>query len=59
MKLESVTLRTFRAFQEETRISIGDLTTIIGKNDVGKSSILEALEVFFNNETVIRFFEGS
>jgi putative ATP-dependent endonuclease of OLD family len=52
MRLESVTLRNFRAFREETRVSIGDLTAIIGKNDVGKSSILEALEVFFNNETV-------
>lgn len=28
------------------------LTTIVGKNDIGKSSILEALEIFFNNETV-------
>ena len=52
MKLESVTIRNFRAFREDTHISIGDLTAIIGKNDVGKSSILEALEVFFNNETV-------
>lgn len=52
MRLESVTIKNFRAFLNETRISIGDLTTIIGKNDVGKSSILEALEVFFNNDTV-------
>jgi hypothetical protein len=52
MRLESVTIKNFRAFREDTRISIGDLTAIIGKNDVGKSSILEALEVFFNNDTV-------
>lgn len=52
MKLESVTLKNFRAYRDETTIRIGDLTTIIGRNDVGKSSILEALEIFFNNEIV-------
>jgi len=52
MKLESVTLKNFRAYQDETSIRIGDLTTIIGRNDVGKSTILEALEIFFNNDTV-------
>lgn len=29
-----------------------DLTAFIGRNSVGKSTILEALEIFFNNETV-------
>jgi energy-coupling factor transporter ATP-binding protein EcfA2 len=28
------------------------LTTLIGRNDVGKSTILEALEIFFNNNIV-------
>lgn len=52
MKLESVTLKNFRGYDDETSIRIGQLTTIIGRNDVGKSTILEALEIFFNNETV-------
>ncbi|ABA59192.1 conserved hypothetical protein [Nitrosococcus oceani ATCC 19707] len=29
-----------------------NFNVIIGRNDVGKSTILEALEIFFNNETV-------
>lgn len=29
-----------------------DLSVIIGQNDVGKSTILEALEIFINNETI-------
>ncbi len=29
-----------------------DLKTFVGKNDIGKSSILEALEIFFNNDVV-------
>lgn len=52
MKLVSLTLKNFRAFLDEKTIFLGDLTTIIGRNDVGKSSILEALEIFFNNECV-------
>jgi len=31
---------------------MADMTTFVGKNDIGKSSILEALEIFFNNDTV-------
>ncbi len=52
MRLEAITLKNFRAFQEETTIRVGNLTSIIGRNDVGKSSVLEALEIFFNNEVV-------
>ena len=52
MKLESVTLKNFRAFREATTLRLDDLTAIIGQNDVGKSSLLHALEIFFNNQTV-------
>jgi putative ATP-dependent endonuclease of OLD family len=52
MNLKSLTINNFRAYQSETRIEFDQLTTIIGKNDIGKSTILEALEIFFNNDTV-------
>lgn len=52
MRLESVSIKNFRCYQDEVTVRFDDLTTFIGKNDVGKSSILEALEIFFNNETV-------
>ncbi|WP_333575227.1 ATP-binding protein [Sphingobacterium sp.] len=52
MKLEKVKISNFRCYSEEIEINISDLTTIVGKNDAGKSTILEALEIFFNNETV-------
>jgi putative ATP-dependent endonuclease of OLD family len=48
MKLEQVRIKNFRCYREEITISITDLTAIIAKNDVGKSSILEALDAFFN-----------
>lgn len=52
MKLKSVSIKNFRCYQDAATVSFEDLTTFIGKNDIGKSSVLEALEIFFNNETV-------
>lgn len=49
MKLEKLILENFRAYKERTTIDFNDLTLIIGKNDVGKSTILEALDIFFEN----------
>lgn len=52
MRLEAVSIKNFRCYQDEVTVWFDDLTTFIGKNDIGKSSVLEALEIFFNNETV-------
>ncbi|MFC5773215.1 ATP-binding protein [Ectobacillus antri] len=52
MKLEKVILENFRSYRERVIVDINDLTAFIGKNDIGKSTILEALEIFFNNELV-------
>ena len=52
MKLREVILKNFRGYYDETRISINDLTALIGKNDVGKSTILEALEIFFKQAKI-------
>lgn len=48
MKLEKITLRNFRCYQERIEFLVDDLTCIIGKNDIGKSTILESLDAFFN-----------
>ncbi|PXX32339.1 MULTISPECIES: ATP-binding protein [Burkholderia] len=52
MRLESVSIKNFRCYLNEITVSMADLTTFVGKNDIGKSSVLEALEIFFNNDTV-------
>lgn len=52
MKLKSVSIKNFRCYRDEITVAFEDLTTFIGKNDIGKSSVLEALEIFFNNDTV-------
>lgn len=53
MILEKVKIKNFRGYQTETEIPISNLTALIGKNEAGKSSVLEALEIFFNNSLVI------
>jgi hypothetical protein len=48
MKLKSMKLKNFRSYKDEINIEFDNLTAFVGKNDVGKSSILEALDIFFN-----------
>lgn len=48
MKLIKLKLKNFRSYKEEVSIDLNDLTVIVGKNDIGKSTILEALDIFFN-----------
>lgn len=50
MKLSKLKLKNFRSYSQETEIHISDLNVIIGKNDIGKSTILEALDIFFNGK---------
>lgn len=52
MRLEEVKIKNFRCYSEEITIPFHDMTTVIGQNDAGKSTVLEALEIFFNNKTV-------
>lgn len=49
MKINKVSIKNFRGFNEEVSVSLGDFTAFVGKNDIGKSSILEALDIFFND----------
>lgn len=46
-------ITNFRGYKNQTDIEFSELTAFIGKNDAGKSTILEALEIFFNNSLVV------
>lgn len=48
MKLKTVKIKNFRTYKTEIAIDVNDLTVFVGKNDIGKSSVLESLDVFFN-----------
>lgn len=52
MKLLSVTLQNFRGYRDPVTIPLDDFTAFVGRNDVGKSTILEALDIFFEGGTV-------
>lgn len=53
LELKKVKIRNFRGYKEETELNINNMTTLLGKNDIGKSTIMEALEIFFNNKAVV------
>jgi predicted ATP-dependent endonuclease of OLD family len=49
MKLIRVALKQFRCYNDAVSIDISDITALIGRNDAGKSAILDALDIFFEN----------
>lgn len=49
MFLREVVLQNFRGYKNQHRIPIDQLTAFIGKNDAGKSTIFDALAVFFEH----------
>lgn len=53
MQIDKVIVENFRGYKERTEFVIEEtLTGLIGKNDAGKSTVLEALEIFFNSDQV-------
>lgn len=49
MKIKTINIKNFRSYKDEVEIEFGDLTAFVGKNDIGKSTVLEALDIFFND----------
>lgn len=55
MKIEKLILSNFRSYKDKIEIQFNDLSVFFGKNDIGKLTILEALDIFFNeNKGVIK-----
>jgi putative ATP-dependent endonuclease of OLD family len=49
MKLKRIRIRNFRCYQEEISIDFNDITALVGRNDAGKSTIMDALDIFLND----------
>ena len=49
MRIHSLRVKNFRGYRDEIEVKFEDLTSFVGKNDIGKSTILEALDIFFND----------
>lgn len=52
MRAKALILENFRSYKTRTTIPLSKLTAFVGRNDAGKSSILEALDIFFEGGTV-------
>lgn len=49
MLLKKIILQNFRGYKNKHTIEVDQLTAFIGKNDAGKSSIFDALAIFFDH----------
>jgi hypothetical protein len=52
MKLRRIEIENFRGFAVPLELEIDDFTAFIGRNDIGKSSILSALTIFLEGDGV-------
>jgi ABC-type transport system involved in cytochrome bd biosynthesis fused ATPase/permease subunit len=53
MRLKTVKLTNFRGYRTTTTIPIDfAMTGIVGRNDYGKSTVLEALAIFFDSADI-------
>lgn len=49
MKLKRVIIENYKGINTPVSIEINDFNCIVGKNDVGKSTILKAIDAFIND----------
>jgi len=49
--INTISIKGFRSIQNQTIEDLGNLNCFVGKNSSGKSNILRALNLFFNDET--------
>jgi putative ATP-dependent endonuclease of OLD family len=50
MKLRRIEIDNFRGFSPAVEMEVDDFTALIGRNDIGKSSILAALTIFLEGD---------
>lgn len=49
MRIRTIGIKGFRGYSNPIQIQVSDLLVLVGKNDIGKSTVLEALDIFFND----------
>lgn len=47
MRLVGLTVENFRCYAAPITVRFSDLTALVGRNDVGKSTLMDALSIFF------------
>lgn len=51
MKLRTMIIENFQGIVDRTVIDLKPFTILVGRNDVGKSTVMKALDLFLNNTT--------
>lgn len=49
MKLARLRIRNFRCYKDEISFDFDKMTAFIGRNDAGKSTVMDALDIFLND----------
>jgi len=57
MKLKSMQVKNFKCVEDSTRFDIGPVTCLVGKNEAGKTSLLEALHKLNSDVTELGEFD--
>lgn len=50
MRLVQLKITNFRCYRDESIVDLADLLVLVGRNDSGKSSLLEVLNIFFDEK---------
>ena len=50
MKIYDISIKNFRGIKLLENLKVGEINSFVGKNDSGKSSILKALDTYFNEK---------
>lgn len=53
MKINKIRIKNFRGIKNSGIIELGNLNALVGKNDAGKSSILHAIDEFYNENKIL------
>lgn len=51
MKIVQISIENFKGIKDKVEITTNDFNCIVGKNDVGKSTVLKALDIFLNDKS--------
>ena len=51
MQLIELIIENFQGIEQKTSVKVRDFNVLVGRNDVGKSTILKALDLFLNDRT--------
>ena len=59
MRIKTISCSNFRGIEQLDKLDCGQLNSFVGQNDCGKSSILKALDAFFNSKFITKdIFQG-